>query len=430
MLQAILKNREKRAKKQKELLALYQKPIISISINIPGEKKLTKESLFIFEVMTNALKNALKDNFKELYFSKKKTGVESIICSEMSALELKKLTCKLEDETLLGRFVDFDVFDIDGKQLSRKNFGKQERKCFLCDKKAVVCARQRAHNIDELLGHISLHVKVYKKFQKISYFAKKAMKKEVDLTPKPGLVDKNDNGSHKDMDIHLFYKSIDAISSYFEKFLYIGFCENDIFLSLRKVGQECEKSMFDVTKGVNVHKGLIFSYAVILGALGYLIKNNQKINTHNLQITIQSICKDLVRNDLEAKEVKSAGHKYYKVSKNGGIRSEAQSGYETLFSKSLPFFINYKIKYNQTIALKYTLLYLISTLQDTTIFNRGGLEAMAFVQKEAKKALHVKPKELDDIMIKLNHIFIQKNLSPGGSADMLALTWFISKIIK
>ena len=98
----------------------------------------------------------------------------------------------------------------------------------------------------------------------ITNLAYKALIKEVELTPKPGLVDCANNGSHKDMNIDTFYASANAIKPFICKFIKCG----NSFDNLRKVGIECEEKMLNATKGINTHKGMIFSLAVICGAIG------------------------------------------------------------------------------------------------------------------------------------------------------------------
>src|ERR1035437_5081449 len=49
-----------------------------------------------------------------------------------------------------------------------------------------------------------------------------ALLKEVELTPKPGLVDRHNSGSHRDMDLATFYASIEAIAPWFPLFSRIG----------------------------------------------------------------------------------------------------------------------------------------------------------------------------------------------------------------
>lgn len=429
MIDKILKNRELRAKRQKDLLAIHKKPLISVTVNIPGNKKLSDEAVFIYNVMTGCLKKRVDEDLDELFFLKADTGIEGIYATNLNSKEIKAITMDLEDNEVLGRFIDFDVIDESGVILSRKDFNQNPRKCYICQKKAVLCARGRVHEINELLKYIKFCVKSYRHMGYLSNLASKSLKVEVDLTPKPGLVDLRDNGSHKDMDRFTFYASIEAISEYFLKFLSIGFLhEENLFDRLREMGKECEKAMFKSTKGVNTHKGIIFSFAVILGSMGLLLRKRESLQEENLSNTIKATCKDLVTKDLFSKNVyESAGERYFAKTNNGGIREEAQSGYRNIFAFSLPFYRENREKFSEEKALKLTLLKLISEIEDTTLYNRGGLKGLNFAKKEAKLVLHELSEEK---LVYLNQLFIKNNLSPGGSADMLALTWFLDNVFK
>jgi len=256
----------------------------------------------------------------------------------------------------------------------------------------------------------------------ITNLAYNALIKEVELTPKPGLVDKANNGSHKDMNIDTFYASANAIKPFIDKFYK---CGND-FDGLRKIGIECEKEMFRATKGINTHKGMVFSLAVICGAIGSVGTDSFE----TLQDEIKDICKDLVQNDLQKSlHVKTHGERFYAKTKSEGIRGEASSGYPTIFEQSLPFFIEQQNKYGEEVALKLTLLLLMSITEDSTLYARGGIEGLKFVQKEAKKLLHVGDINLLESNLKeFDKIMIEKNLSAGGSADLLGLTWFLAQL--
>jgi triphosphoribosyl-dephospho-CoA synthase CitG len=255
----------------------------------------------------------------------------------------------------------------------------------------------------------------------ITKLAYEALIKEVELTPKPGLVDKENNGSHKDMDLQTFYASAQAIEPFIQKFFT---CKSD-FESLRKEGLACEKAMFEATKGVNTHKGMIFSLAVFCGAIGSVGSEDLKL----LQEEIKRICQDLIVKDLSNLKIPHTnGEKFFQKTKSAGIRAEAQAGYPTVFDKALPFYENELSIVNEEMALKKTLVFLMSFVPDTTLYARGGLEGLEFVQNEAKKLLHVR--NLDEHLKVLDIKMIERNLSSGGCADLLGLTWFVSNLAK
>lgn len=272
--------------------------------------------------------------------------------------------------------------------------------------------------------------------KKIDELAFETLIKEVKLTPKPGLVDKNNNGSHSDMDLNLFFKSANAIKPFILKFFNCGkdslhVSDEIVFDKLRIIGLECEEQMFKATNGVNTHKGMVFSFAVICGAIGKIKAKHERLECVQLQDEIKAICKGLIQKDLSGKKLKNTnGEKFFQKTKSAGIREEAQNGYPTIFQKSLIFYNEKKEKYTENIALKLTLLFIMTQAKDSNLYARGGLEGLSFAKTESKKILDLNDfSRLDEQLYELDKDFIAKNLSPGGSADLLCLTYFISNIL-
>lgn len=81
------------------------------------------------------------------------------------------------------------------------------------------------------------------------------------------------------------------------------------------------------------------------------------------------------------------------------------------------------------LALLQTLLHLMAWNDDTNLVSRGGLEGLNFVQQQAQKLLWEGGVLSDggmDALRRLDDELIIRHLSPGGSADLLAVTWFLS----
>jgi len=156
-LNKILDNRELRQKRQWELIKKFNSTVLSLTINIPGCKKNSSDAKFIYEV---ALLEISKLGFKEYeeILTCKDTGYEGLWALHVKPEELKLLTCKIEENHPLGRFMDIDVIDKNRKILSRNNY----RKCYICQENAKLCARTRKHSVQELLTYISKTVDDYK----------------------------------------------------------------------------------------------------------------------------------------------------------------------------------------------------------------------------------------------------------------------------
>ncbi|QHP80753.1 triphosphoribosyl-dephospho-CoA synthase CitG [Pectobacterium odoriferum] len=257
-----------------------------------------------------------------------------------------------------------------------------------------------------------------------------ALTMEVMLTPKPGLVDCANNGSHRDMDVALFQTSIQAISPWFRHFTEVGYQHASVPLAqllsqVRPIGIACEQAMLSATKGVNTHKGGIFAFGLLCSAAGWLAGRGERVTQRSLCDSVAIMCHDVVRNELETcSGAATAGEHLYQRHGLTGARGEAASGFNTVCQYALPAL-------HQTIAtgegdetaLLRTLLVLMAHNPDTNVVSRGGMDGLAFVQDYARRLLagpldRQALREMDDALI-------ARNLSPGGSADLLALTWLL-----
>lgn len=238
-----------------------------------------------------------------------------------------------------------------------------------------------------------------------------AMGMELDATPKPGLVDKSDSGSHGDMNYGLMMRSIKTLRPYFAQFAKT-FDVDDV----RRIGIEAEQAMLDATGGVNTHKGALFCMGLAASAAGRLYAEKGKIEECLLRSAIMELAAGIPESKgthgAEAKERYGAA----------GALEMARMGYPELFGVWLPFIRSHG---HDNESLLRLLLLIMSSLDDTNVLHRagpGGLEKV----KNGSAAL------LEDFshgaMEQMNKDFIKQRISPGGSADMLALTMFITFI--
>src|SRR5659263_14142 len=113
----------------------------------------------------------------------------------------------------------------------------------------------------------------------IGSLATQAMLYEVSCFPSPGLISPVSNGAHTDMNYYTFIDSACVLSRYLPLLVQEGFSNKpckDIFNSIRPIGIEAEKDMFEITKGINTHKGMLFLIGTACAAIGKAIyeKNN------------------------------------------------------------------------------------------------------------------------------------------------------------
>lgn len=268
---------------------------------------------------------------------------------------------------------------------------------------------------------------------------------EVILTPKPGLVDAKDTGSHRDMDIFTFVRSAVSISHGFQEFFCAGYDHMDtpdaLFSHIRPLGMKVEEKMYGVTNSVNTHKGIIFSLGIVLAAVGYYEKDRAAKGTYTTKDTgsifdiVRAMTQGLVLKDfgnLTKHSPRTHGEQLYVEHGFTGIRGEAEAGYPVLEDKALPLLRQMK-NTNLTLEerLLETLVLLMAYAEDTNVVTRGGIDALYHVQKTAKDFLAkggVRQTHYREILERMNLDFKEKNLSPGGAADLLSLAIFFGKL--
>ncbi|MWP50073.1 MULTISPECIES: triphosphoribosyl-dephospho-CoA synthase CitG [unclassified Gilliamella] len=265
--------------------------------------------------------------------------------------------------------------------------------------------------------------------------ATQALIKEICLSPKPGLVDMNNSGSHRDMDFQTFIHSISAISHWFEHFYNYGktsaLNDNKLFLAgIRPIGIECEQAMFQATNQINTHKGGIFAFGLLLGAIGRLEQLGLPTNAQSICEQVSAICQGIVQSELQQNnQANSIGEKLFKRHKLPGARGEAESGYATVRNISLPIYQEMQNhSYDEETSLLQVMLHLLAFNQDTNLVARGGLEGLAFVQEQAQKLIKqggITHPQAQQNLHQLDIELIERNLSPGGTADLIAVTWFL-----
>lgn len=251
----------------------------------------------------------------------------------------------------------------------------------------------------------------------IAHLATQALQAELDTTPKPGLVDKDNNGAHRDMDYALMQRSIDTLHPYFVKLALLG-CADALptHTSIRDVGIEAERAMLSATNGVNTHKGALFSMGLAVVAAAH------EKNTDSLQTTIKALAASFPdTNGTHGSKAKllSKGTTAIK-----GALDNAREGYEMLFAEWLPFYIERR-KERDAHTLHKTLLRIMCDLDDTNVIYRTDLATAEEVKQEARVMLdNFAEAALKD----MDRHYTARNISPGGAADMLSLTIFIGSI--
>ncbi|MBR3929916.1 MAG: triphosphoribosyl-dephospho-CoA synthase [Clostridia bacterium] len=261
-----------------------------------------------------------------------------------------------------------------------------------------------------------------------------ALSFEANVTPKPGLVDRNNTGAHKDMTLCMLIESAKAIAPFVGQCAQAGFDTKNAsfesaFHALRALGLQAEKAMLSVTGGVNTHKGAIYCFCLLSGAFGRL--QGEKGITPECILNTASLLAQKASDASLARALQAPvthGDIAFQKARLSGARGEAIAGYPSILHIALPALERaMQDGFSENDAGVYALLSLISKVDDTCIYSRGGSEGLSFAKSLAAEALQA---DFVKKVYQIDALFIQQRLSPGGCADLLAAAMFIKRLIQ
>lgn len=276
------------------------------------------------------------------------------------------------------------------------------------------------------------HESVYK----LGEFSLEAMLMEIACFPSFGLVSPVSKGAHHDMDHFTFIRSTSVLSRYMIKIANRAFSPDgleEIFRDCRGIGIEAEKEMFKKTNGINTHKGMIFVLGIAVIAASKALYDNKPFDA--IQNYIQSMTEGLVANELKnikRKDNLTHGEKVFVEYGITGIRGEVEAGIPVIFDYALPAYTDKNFSnLDDNQKLLHTLITIMAHCDDTTILHRHDIETLKMIQDISKELLNrgsLLNKEIIAEIENLDRYFSHKKISPGGCADLLAVTVFLSLV--
>ena len=438
-LMEMLDARERRVQHQQMLLQQYHKPLICFTMNICGPIKDSPLIRRGFERGRQLLRQQfLRAKLTPIYqdVSREVTGCEAFYVLDADPLAIKKFTTDVEDATPLGRLFDMDVICADGRKVDREELHLTGRRCLICGGPAKVCSSRRIHTVAELQEKTTEILTDARDAQDTADAARQAVRAllyEVTTTPKPGLVDRRNSGSHKDMDVFTFMDSAAALYPYFESCARTGRetaaqPAPETFTALRPLGCEAEGEMLEATGGVNTHKGAVFSVGITCAALGRLDRalwsDPARVLAEVSAMTAGLIDRDFA--NVTAENASTVGQRLYVQYGITGVRGQVEAGLPAVLNIGLPVLEAGRAKgYDFDRAGGGALLAILANSTDTNIIARSSRERQLALTEELKVLLAENPYPDKAALAALDDRFIAENLSPGGSADLLALTYLL-----
>ncbi len=249
---------------------------------------------------------------------------------------------------------------------------------------------------------------------------------ELETWPKPGLVSHVDQGSHADMDAGSFRASVGAIQPFLAQLCLAGGRGADM-QELRVIGIAAEAAMLKATGGVNTHRGAIFGLGLLCAAVG--ARAAWRITQPaSLGLTVARLWgADIRRGPVPLHSHGTAMHRRYGV---GGARVEAGSGFPSVYGIGLPALLAAidKVPGDAEAQRLETCFALVAAVEDTNLLHRGGRDGLLFARAAARGFLDaggIANAGWRQDALAVHQDFVARRLSPGGAADLLAMTLFV-----
>ena len=250
--------------------------------------------------------------------------------------------------------------------------------------------------------------------QKVGQYLTQAILLEVSTHPKPGLVTRLSNGAHKDMSIFTFMMSSAVLSKAFNDLQDIGQAHRGTLAELLRV-----------TKGVNTQRGILFAGGIVSAVSGYAM--NMGLSRDALLPLIKEMAAGLVARELKNLDhaAMTAGEKLYYKYGITGIRGEVENGFPSVVNYGLPALEDAFDK-GATIndALVHALIALMTVVEDSNVIWRTDYDTLLEVQRIAKNILSLGSVFAEKgrmAIAETERYFLQRHISPGGSADLLSV---------
>lgn len=363
------------------------------------------------------------------------------VCGDPAGV--KRAAVALEEEVGERRLIDIDVYDEQGLPWDRARLGLPQRTCLVCDEPARECIRLQRHTPHELATAVTALVAPTLSADALARRLVAGARIELDVTPKPGLVDQHDNGSHPDLSHALMTQSIALLPAYFDELLALRRAGAGLALCI-DAGCRAERRMFDAI-GANAHRGYIFLSGLLLlaacdveggpphadaspapdPALG-----EGGIAGRNL-VGLRTRLRALAREFFDrtpAPNRPASSHAAPVRGRRGvdGIRAEALAGLPSVFDQGLPAYQNALRRSGTFMLASYTLLgVLMRSVEDTTAIHRCGPGGLVRLRQDGAALSQLVASGANPLpfLEALNDEYRRLRLTMGGVADCMAVVY-------
>ena len=254
----------------------------------------------------------------------------------------------------------------------------------------------------------------------LAHAATTALLDELATTPKPGLVDLEHRGAHRDLCLDRLRTSAHALEPYFAE---IAACARDAApsVALREeignLGRVGECAMLRASGGPNTHRGALWVLGLLVAAAAAAGRNDE----HSIatRVAVFARLPDRFRGDAP-----SNGRGVARRFGKRGARGEAECGLPSVVGVAMPLL-------RAGTPRADVLLALLGRVDDTCVLHRSGARTLARAQRDARHALALGgTRSAAGLRAtrRLDALLIAHNASPGGCADLLAAACFLDAV--
>jgi triphosphoribosyl-dephospho-CoA synthase len=401
--------------------ASRERPSVFLSLNVPGPRKDTACLDRVFARGRAALVRWLAGSGVAVE-GRDALGPYLLATVEGEAADVKRGAVQLEESLPFGRLLDIDVFGPDGRQVDRNMLGLPSRRCFLCTSPAVECIRARRHSPEDVLARARRLARTH--LDALAEALVDGARAELALTPKPGLVDRADNGSHPDLTYASMARSIDMLPAYYSNLVPLVEEPEVDLAACRDAGVQAEARMTEVARS-NTHRGYIFLSGLLLVALG--LEESWTIGGWRRQIA--SLAGRIIDGRAAFESHGAAARRHHAVR---GVHGEALEGLPSVFEHALPALAHGLARFpSRQAAEHYAMARLMAEVEDTTAIHRCGPAGLARVKSDgaALASLIEEGGDHTPRLRQLNEEYRAAGLTMGGVADCLGLTLALHAVL-
>jgi triphosphoribosyl-dephospho-CoA synthase len=391
---------------------------VALSLAVPGEEKAPPGADALFAWAAGEVARALP-GARPLAAGADALGPFALWAAADAPAAAKARCVAIEASRPAARLLDLDVYAPDGAAVDRAALRLPARRCLRCDEPARECIALRRHGSAELAAR-ARELLAGEGLERLAAALVEGLRRELHLTPKPGLVDLEDRGSHPDLSLELMDRSIELVGGYLDE-LCASVAGGEPLALQVAIARRAEQRMLE-RLGTNTHKGAIFVGGLLVVARHRAGADDEAA----LRPALSAVAREVAAATAPRGTHGDDARRRFRV---GGILAEAAAGLPSVFDVAVPAFRAAAARGADPATASFSMLAgLMQAVEDTTALHRCGLEGLARLREDGARLERLVADGAHlPFLRERNAHYRRMNLTMGGVADLLgaALGWLV-----